>query len=134
MLKEEKMTLIEAKKKVEDQLNASTENLNNVTKVTARMTQQVEELQAELSQIAAKAAEKSRKLCETEAELERVTSANKHLLEEVIDLKDTKKCVEEKLEHSVKNVNWFNTVNIVCNSFVHLRGNAWSVPVCCHLH
>jgi len=66
-LKEEKMKIIEAKKEAEDHINTTTENLNHVTKETVRMAQQVEELEAELSQIAAKAEEKSIKLCEKEA-------------------------------------------------------------------
>jgi hypothetical protein len=98
-LKEEKMKIIEAKMEVEEQKNASAENLNHIT---ARMAQQVEELEAELLQSAAKAEEKSRQMSETEAELERVTSSNKLLLEENIDLKEKKEYLEAKLEHSVK--------------------------------
>jgi len=98
-LKEEKMKIIEAKMEVEEQKNASAENLNHIT---ARMAQQVEELEAELLQSAAKAEEKSRQMSETEAGLERVTSSNKLLLEENIDLKEKKEYLEAKLEHSVK--------------------------------
>jgi chromosome segregation ATPase len=44
----------------------------------------------------------SRKLVDTEAKLERVTSENEALIEEVIDLKGKKECLEAKLEQFVK--------------------------------
>jgi hypothetical protein len=41
-------------------------------------------------------------LVDTEAEVERVTSADEVLIKEVIDLKGKKECLEAELEHSVK--------------------------------
>jgi len=94
---------LEAERSVlQERIFHNEEQLNAFIGEKARMAQQVEELEAELLQSAAKADENLDKIVETEAELERLTSANKILLAEVIDLKEKNVLSEAKLEHSVK--------------------------------